>query len=307
MSRIAEALDPTRLPAFRLVEIDYEAEQIALLAGVKARFEANGVPFDVETLETDPVISLTQEFSFRKMLTLQQIEDAGKRLIIVTSHGAALDHLAATHYADLGLARLALVEDPRPFASHPEDWEADDRFKRRILLAPDARTPGTLGGYEFWALTAAPHLVDARALNHASGLVGPGQILVVLLGGENEAEQVDLARKFLLRRDVKLGTDTVSVRAATRITTRVVADLSIPAGPSPDLVKAEVIRRHDAYAADRRRIGRTVLLSKLNAVLVTDSVAAVTLSSPSAAIDPGPDGVVEFETPILTVTVPGHG
>ena len=165
-----EPIDLSQLPPLVLVAVDYEAELADLKAKLVARFKANGVDFDVQDLETDPVISLAEEFTDRKVLGLDQINDAGKRLTLASSYGVALDHIAATYYADVGVRRLPApgVVQPRPFDLFPGDWESDDRFRRRIQLAPETRTPGTLRGYEYWALTAAPALIDARAFNYAS-------------------------------------------------------------------------------------------------------------------------------------------
>jgi phage-related baseplate assembly protein len=301
---LSSSLDLARLPTFKLVDIDHETEKAALLAGIKARFQARGIPYDVDMLETDTAVILAEEFAYRKTLTLGQINDAGKRFTLVSSYGATLDAIGATYYADIGVERL-VVTPGDPVAGAPAVMEDDDRFRRRIQLAPEARTPGTLGGYEYWALTAAPRLTDARALNHASGLVSPGQILVVLLGGADEADQVVLAQTFLLSRNVKLATDMVVVRAATRLPATINAVLEMRPGPSPGLVQTEAETNLSAYLAKRRRIGERVTKSSIDAALTAGGVDRVRQTTPTTDIDPGPDGVVEITSKIVTTEIVG--
>lgn len=296
---IAETLDLSRLPNLTLVGVDYEAERANLIAGFKARAAAVGLDYDVEELETDPFIYLAEEFAYRKTLTLAQINDAGKRLTLAYAYGEALDHIAATYYADVGVARL-VVEPANPQTGAAAVLESDERFRMRIQLAPETRTPGTLGGYEYWALTAAPRLVDAVALNHASGLVSPGQVLVVLLGGSDEAEQVTAAQEFLLDRRVKLGSDTVIVRAAKRVTGQVNAVLQLRSGPAPAIPLAEATAALAAYTGGRRRISKAVTMSGLYAALTVGGVERVSLNSPQADIVPPLDGVVDLSPPVLT-------
>jgi phage-related baseplate assembly protein len=305
----AAQLDLSRLPPFRLVEVDEAAETTALKAGIVARFIARGVPYDVENLRTDTAMILAEEVGYRKTLSLAALNDAGRRLSLSYGHGAALDHLAASYYASLGLRRLPLVAEPRPFATHPEDWESDERFKLRIALAPEAMSPGTLGGYEYWALTAAPHLKDALALNHASGLVPAGTILVVLLGRdpdpnpqtakphEEEPAQVGLASAALRDRSVKLGSDTLLVRAAKRVPVARSYTLGIRPGPDPALVLAEARRRYAAFLADRRNIGKLLPESLEKRELGVSGVEYVHAGLGSGTdVDPGIDGVINVTT-----------
>jgi len=306
MTATAEQLDLTRLPPFSLVVVDEAAEAATLKAGIVARFKARGVPYDVETLHTDTAMILAEELAYRKTLTLQALNDAGRRLTLSYGYGAALDHIAATYYADIGLRRLALVDAPRPYATNPEDWEGDARFALRISLAPEARSPGTLGGYEYHALTAAPHLEDALALNYTSGLVRRGQILVVLLGrdadpdpataipSQEEAAQVALATAALQNRATKLGTDDVFVRVAARVRVARAYSVGLRRGPDPAVILAEAKRRHGLYVRDRRRIGKALAVSGEQAAITVSGVEYVHARTGQIGdIDPGPAAIVD--------------
>jgi phage-related baseplate assembly protein len=288
-------LDLTRLPAFKLVDVSFEAEVSSLWAGIQTRMAARGISFDADQVESDPVAALVEEVAYRRTLALQDFNDAGKRLVLAYAYGVALDHIAVTFYADVGVQRLE---------SEGYDVAGDDRFRRRILLAAEARTPGTLRGYEFHALTHGPGLSDALALNHASGLVAPGEIAIILLGGpdldeDEETEQVELARAALLDKGVARGSDTLIIRPAQRVIAPVTAVLELAGGPDAALVLQEATRGLQAYAADRRRVGKGYADSGLKAALTVGGVDRVRLVT-EGDVDPGLDGVVELGAVTLT-------
>lgn len=284
------ALDLSRLAPFTLVAGDYETDLAELKAAVIARCAARGVNLDTLDLESEPITALLEEVAYRRSLERAAVNDAGKALTLAYAWGPGLDHIAATHYADIGLRRA--------------EAETDERFRRRILLAAQARTAGTLEGYEFAALTLAPELADARALNHASGLVRPGQILVVLLaaaGATPQAQTETLLRVTdgLFQRGVKHASDDLSVRMATRVVYDVSAVLQVRRGPDPLLVRASALAALTAYAADRRRIGAPIAESGVHAALHVGGVEKVSLLGWQTPVVP-PDGVAELGEAFLT-------
>ncbi|MDP2214771.1 baseplate J/gp47 family protein [Phenylobacterium sp.] len=295
MSRfLAETLDVSRLPSFELIAADYEAILAERLAGLKARLASAGVDYDVGQLETDPLAILEQEDAYRELLERQAINDAGRSLTLAYAAGPVLDHLAATLFPTVGVRRLP--------------GEIDDRFRRRIALAPEAKSPGTLGGYEYQAMSAHPDVRDALALNHASGVVPPGEVRlqIVTETGAVEAEVLAAVRAAVFDRDVALATGVLSVAPAAPLPYDVTAIIEIPRGPDPGLVLAEVNARLIAYADNRRRAGRVVALSGLDAALHAPAVERVHRLAPLADIDPGPAGVavlgqvnLQLETPLV--------
>lgn len=295
MSRfLAETLDVSRLPPFQLVEADYEAILAETLASLQARFAAEGIDYDVGHLETDPLAILIQENAYRELLERQAINDAGRSLTLAYASGAVLDHLAATLFPIVGIRRLP--------------GETDARFRQRIALAPEAKSPGTLGGYEYQALTASLGVRDALALNHASGVVAPGEIRLQLVLEKDavEADVLAAVRAAVFDRDVKLASDVLSVLAATPVPYDVEAVIEIARGPDPALVMAEIQKRLAVYAEDRRRAGRVVALSGLDAALHAPAVERVVRILPAADVDPGPGGVavlgqvnLQLETPLV--------
>lgn len=295
----AATLDLSRLPPFQLVAVNYEAERAQLLERARIRLEAANHVLDVDD-ETNPIVIFGEEVAYTRTLGLQQINDGGKRLTVAYGDGEALDHIAATFYAELGEDVLRLP------------GELDDRYRWRLMLVANARVPGSLPGYMFWALTKAPRLTDAQALNHASGLVPRGTIAVILLGDPDdegptgEAAQVELARAALLDTRHNLGTDTLQIRAASRLDASLSAQLVLD-GPGPDatVVRDAALARLSAFLKERRRIGAEVSMTSLAAALTVPGVLKVNFASPTDDLAPSPDQVVRFTSIDLTTAVAG--
>lgn len=293
MSRfLAETLDVSRLPAFELVPADYEQILSERLASLRQRLADAGLDYDVGGLETDPLAILEQEDAYRELLERQAINDAGRSLTLAYARGAILDQLAATLFPTVGVRRL--------------EGEADDRFRKRISLAAEAASPGTLGGYEYQALSAHPGVRDALALNHASGLVSPGEIRIQIVCERDqvEAEVLAAVRASVFDRDTAAASDVLSVSLAVPVIYDVSATIEIARGPDPALVLAEIRKRLDVYADDRRRCGRVVAQSGLDAALHASAVERVVRTAPAADVDPGPAGVAVLGAVNLTLETP---
>ncbi|WP_309628735.1 baseplate J/gp47 family protein [Brevundimonas sp.] len=288
----AETLDLSRLPPFELVRPSYETILAERLASLRARFAAHGIPADHLNLETDPLVILEQEDAYRELLNLTAINDHARSLSLTRAIGPVLDHLAATYYAQIGIRRL--------------EGEDDDRFRRRIVLAPEAASPFTPGAYKYAALTATLDVADAEALNHASGLVDPGEILLVVLGrpGIDETALAEIVRDNLDARPIKALTDTVTVRAASHSVVDVAAVIEVAPGPDPELVVVEASARLAAYAAGRRRIGLRLTRSGIAAALHLPVADNVRLDPSLLTTDPGPAGVAELGEVAISVEVP---
>ena len=283
----SEKLDLSRLPAFELVEVDFEQ----MLADTRSSFEARWAALreqhpelpqiSLGTTVHNPIVLLLEEATHSRMLDLQALNDAGKRLTVAFGFNGSLDHLAATLYADVGIRRL--------------EGESDDRFRRRIALAPEARSPFTPGAYVYAALSASLDIADAAALNEASGAVGAGEVALILRGwqGRDDGELVDLVNAALAARPIRADTDQLTVRLATPHERSIGAVLSVRRGPDPAVVKAAALTSLAAYLAENRRIGQVVTMSGVTAALHVGGVQKVTLSF-DVDLDPGPDGFVDI-------------
>lgn len=297
----AEQLDLSRLPQLTFVPHDEEAERLSLVAGIKSRCDAGGVPYSTHMLRTGLVARIAEEFAFRRTLSTIQINDAVRAQYIATSFGAALDHLGRTLYPDLVIERLAAVASPRPYAEAPEDWEDDASYKRRLLLGSEARAPLTPGAYLLTALSYSTDVADAAVLNWSSGLVRRGEELVIVLGkpGVDEAALCAGIAEKIRTRPIRVESDTVIVRPAARRIVAIGGTLVLRRGPDGERVKADRTAAVVALGVERRKIGRTLPAAGISGAMsssVVERVRGITVDGAPLAGDviPPLDGVVEI-------------
>lgn len=281
---VSDKLHLSQLPPFALVDVEFEAMRSAHLASLRQRLAEEGIDWDVDVLETDPLVIAVEEITYWRTVDRLALNDVAKSMTLAFAYGSHLDHLAATLYPDLGLVRLA--------------GESDERFRRRVALAAEARSEVTPGAYVFKALSIDTRVADAAALNYASGLVAVGEILVPVLVEaahmDDEADIIDLARQAILSDRIRLASEVITVRPARPVDAVISATLHLRRGPDPSLVLNEGRARLDAYLAERRRVGRVVSRSGLMAALHSGTTEWVSVASPSADVDPGPDGWVRI-------------
>lgn len=300
MSRF-DTIDLSRVPVPDAIRgLEYEGIVSERIADLLARFEAAGIPFDVEGLETDPAVILQQEDAYRELLQYAAINDAVRAVLLPSSWGTNLDALGAM----FGVAR-AVVAPGNPNAAPPVPpvMESDDRYRRRIQLAPEAfATTGSRDAYAFHALSAHAGVLDVSVLNHTSSELQPGEVAVVILpvSAELTDQIVEAVRNRLMRDDTKPLTDALEIRIAEPVITDITATLRIKRGPDPQVVRAAALARLDAYLARQRRVGETVALSGIYGALQTDDVERVELAAPLADVQPGADEVVTIGTVTLT-------
>ena len=159
MSRFVNA-DLSALGAIpAVVPVDYASIKGDRTALLKASYDLFQIPYDVETLETDPDIVVGVEAGgTAEMLLRQRVNEAISALSLATGLGGSLDHIAATYY---GISRQSEIDERGAVIV-----EDDERFRDRIALAPEAfSTAGPLGAYVFHALEldGEPDIADAWA------------------------------------------------------------------------------------------------------------------------------------------------
>ncbi len=166
------APDLTQLaPANLIEEIDAEAILAAQKAFVLARWaEVRTVrpdlpPLDTLGLETEPLTILLEAFAYRETLLRALVNDKARAVLLAYATGPDLDHLGAL-FATFRMGRVPATDNA------PAVLESDDRFRRRIQLAPEACScAGPSGAYIYYALTLAPSIVDAYAFSPRDGQV----------------------------------------------------------------------------------------------------------------------------------------
>jgi phage-related baseplate assembly protein len=259
------AVDLSRLPAPTVVEpLDFEA----ILAARKARLAELFPPIaEYLTLESEPAVKIQETGAYRELLHYARVNDAARAVMVAFAQGADLDHLAAL----IPVTRMAS--------------ETDERFRQRVVLAPEAYPgAGPAGGLTFHAMSA-----EARVKHVGLSRVPyRGEITVSILSnagdGAAPADLLDAVRTRLNRDNVRLMTDIITVRSAAIRPYAIEARLKIGKGPDAALIKAQANTALAAYAASRHGIGVTVFTSALIAAAHVSGIEEVELVSPVADI-----------------------
>lgn len=274
---VSDNLDLSRLPPPEVVVgVNYEA----ILAARLARFKELWPDFDMDGLETDPVVILEQVAAYREVLAYAAINDAARSGMLAFSTGANLDHLGALYGVERRLIRAASSDLPALY-------ESDDELRGRIQLAPEALPYAgmTGGGYRSLALKTAPQLKDVTTVKRPGGRVD-----VVLLAREGNgavsSEVVNTVYAAFKDDAATQLTDVVSVRAADIVTYVVALDLTLRAGPDPNVVKEAALAAVQAYVSSRHRVGLPVYRQMIEAAASVGGVEKAVASAPSADVVP---------------------
>lgn len=263
----AVSLDLSRLPAPVAIQgMDYETILADRLARLKTIFDANGIAYNAETLESDPVAKLQETDAYRELLAVGEINDAVRSVMLAFAVGSDLDHLGAFY----ATARFT--------------GESDADYRRRVLLAPEAfSAAGTVGAYTYHALAASP---DVRHVDVWSEQPGQVTVAVQAKGGNGHANDALLAsvRNYLLREDIKPLTDMVTVRSCEIVDFTIDLTAYIIHGPAPDAVKAAVTDAITAMVQARKTPARDVPVSAIHAAAHVGAVDRVVVHKPTADV-----------------------
>lgn len=175
-------IDLERLPAPLIIEQpDFETIFSARKARLLELAELAGFTADnlsglasALNLESEPLVQLLQEDSYRELLLRAAVQDAGKGNLLAFAQSAMLEHIGAFYDVERQIVQEA---DPDAIPPVAEILESDERLRRRIQLAPEGfTTAGTEGSYIFWALSASPLVTDASI-----GSPAPKEVTVTVL------------------------------------------------------------------------------------------------------------------------------
>ena len=278
----AETLDLSRFPAPLAIRgIDYEA----ILSARKSRFveiaTSKGLAYDVQGLETDPVVIVEETDAYREMLVVAAVNDAVRAVMIAFAIGADLEHLAAFYGVSRRIVGYETTGDLAPIL------ESDDELRRRTLLAPEAfAAAGPRGAYVFHALSADPRVVNVDVWTS-----GPGKVEVAVQSREGDGaapdDLVEAVRARLHRDDIKPLTDMVSVRSIANIPYQVIGTGYVLPGPDPIAVRDQAIAAIEAMAISRRTPARDVPRSAVFAAASVGPMDKVVLDQPVADVARG--------------------
>jgi phage-related baseplate assembly protein len=269
--------------------LDYEAIVTDMRDNLVARFPAIQGVID---LESEPARKLIEAFAYREMLLRARINDAARSVLLASSYGSNLDHLAAL----FATQRMQVENDDGTLVD-----EDDDRLRRRVQLAPEAfSVAGPEGAYVYHALTVAPWARDATAI-----MTSPGRVRVTILreGADptpNLAER-ETVRMSLIDNDVRPLTDMVEVLGPVVHRTAITATLTLYPGPDGTVVRDRAIAAITDWVETNRMLGMNLRRSAIFSKLHQEGVHSVALQSPAEDLVLGPTEVYAIDA--ITVKV----
>lgn len=243
--------------------LDYEAIVREMRDDLVARFPLIAGVID---LESEPARKLIEAFAYRELRLRARINDGARAVLLASSYGTNLDHLAAL----FGTAR--------------QESEDDDRFRRRIQLAPEAfSVAGPEGAYQYHVLTVAPWARDVSAIMSQPGVV---RVTVLRAGDDpipSEAER-ETIRLHLQNEAIRPLTDVVQVLAPTVHPIAISARLMLYPGPDAGVVQSRAVAALSDWVEQNRMLGMNLRRSAIYARLHQEGVHSVELFSPAEDI-----------------------
>lgn len=274
MSGSISTIDLSLLPPPQVVEtIDYEAlarQMLSRLTSLDANF--------ADLLESDPAAKVLEAVAYGRMLDRQRVNEAALAIMLPYARSTDLDNIGDRW--DVKRLQVGLDRAGKPL------MEEDDRFRRRIRLAPEAKgAAGSPGSYVYWALTLAPAITDASAVQ-----TSPGAVTVTLLGAAasglpTAAELTVVRAAFADPATAKRPlTDAVTVAPPEVVGYAIDADLWLLPGPDASLLQGKSAAALAALMAERRKLGFDMPRSALDAALHQPGMSRVDLNAPAANV-----------------------
>lgn len=243
--------------------LDYEAIVRGMRDDLVARFPLIAGVID---LESEPARKLIEAFAYRELRLRARINDGARAVLLASSYGTNLDHLAAL----FGTAR--------------QEGEDDDRFRRRIQLAPEAfSVAGPEGAYQYHVLTVAPWARDVSAITSQPGVVR----VTVLRAGDDpipSAAEREIIHLHLQNEAIRPLTDVVQVLAPTVWSIEIRARLILYPGPDAGVVQSRAVAALSDWVEQNRMLGMNLRRSAIYARLHQEGVHSVDLISPAEDI-----------------------
>lgn len=277
-------VDLSQLPPPQVVDVpDFET----LLAQRKANYLALYPPEEQAAvaatlaLESDPVVKLLQESTYRELLLRQRINEAALAVMVAYATGSDLDQLAANN----NVQRLVITPADLN-AVPPVDAvkEPDGDLRQRIPAAMEGLSvAGPSAAYVFHARSADGRVADASAVSPS-----PANVTVTVLSREgNGAASADLLSAVTVAlndESVRPVADRVTVQSATIVDYTIEAKLYLYPGPEAEPIKAAAVAQLQGYIKAQTRLGRDIRKSAIYAALHVEGVQRVELTAPAADV-----------------------
>lgn len=277
-------VDLSQLPPPQVVD---EPEFETLLAQRKANFIAL-YPADEQAavtrtlaLESDPIVKLLQENTYREILLRQRINEAAQAVMVAYGMGSDLDQLAANNNVQRLIITPADLNAVPPVAAV---MEPDSDLRQRIPAAMEGLSvAGPSAAYEFHARSADGRVADASAVSPS-----PANVTITILSREGDGtaatDLITAVNAALNDENVRPVADRVTVQSATIENYTIDAKLYLYPGPEAEPIKAAAIERLQSYIKTQSRLGRDIRKSAIYGALHVEGVQRVELTAPASDV-----------------------
>lgn len=211
-----------------------------------------------------------------------------------------LEGIVGNDYAAGG---ISVILDPQPYLSsaanldttaNGSDAETDEELRDRIKLAPSAfSVAGPKGAYKYFAKSAHPNIIDvAVTTGHEVDSpfdIIPGQVDIfpLMADGEDPDTEIQDAVLAICNDDkVRPLTDTVIVKAPTKLNYDIEVELTLLDTAVQAEVEAAVMAKLNEYADKRKKkLGIDVVRTQIIGLSHIDKVYEVNVVSPVTDIE----------------------
>lgn len=277
-------VDLSQLPPPEVVDVpDFESLYAQRKANFIALYPAEEQAAVARTLEleSDPIVKLLQENTYREILLRQRINEAAQAVMVAYALGSDLDQLAAIN----NVQRLVITpEDPTAVPPVEAVMESNADLRQRIPAAMEGLSvAGPSAAYEFHARSADGRVADASAVSPS-----PANVTVTVLSREGDgtaaADLLAVVTAALNDESVRPVADRVTVQSATIVNYAIDAKLYLYPGPEAEPIKAAAIDRLQTYIKAQARLGRDIRKSAIYGALHVEGVQRVELTAPAADV-----------------------
>ena len=281
---MAVAYNLTNLPdPHAIEELNFQTILNELLADFKLRN-----PSYTNTGLGDPVYTQSHVSTVREEQIRERVNAAVRACMVSHAVGSDLDNLAA----NFGVFRLEVqTADPSADPPKPQILETDDKLRERMILAWEQLAPGSPGWYKNHVLKADQDVFDVITKPGTT----PGTVEIWVQSYSNAGvppdSVIDAVEDYMYANDQnnpnnnrRMLNDTISVHKVRPVIYNITADLTIAPGPLASDIETLVRQQVVKFCDESRRIGRSIPLSAIYAVLNQNYVESVNLIAPSTNV-----------------------
>lgn len=146
------------------------------------------------------------------------------------------------------------------------DSESDSDYLERLLVAPEKfSTAGTEEGYEYFAKSANPTIIDVKVKSSSAGVV---DIYLLTTTGTASTSIVNAVKAVLNADKIRPLTDNVNVYSCTVVSWTLDADITMTKTADEATTRAAVAAAINAYFASlKKKLGLSIVKSRIIAII----------------------------------------